>query len=436
MKLNLASKDITTKTPPKDHAYYVSDTVERRLLLKVHPSGVRSYHWSQGYVHGVRKRPQLERFEDTQASTMRKKVQEYNHQMSEGNNPFSADLQKLTLTMFLEDIFMPQKQLPHTASDGTRLGISMTEYKNRLSMINAHIKSSIGKTLLKDMTYPAVDTFLTSVARKSPTQAKNIRIFLTDAWREALRQHSSLRLPNFFEMWDIKTLSKRIKQNKTDNRPLRVDLGEGVAMYNAIETAIDTSPLIARCIKLIYLTSVRKMSMAELRFEDIKYDETEKKYYAQKIWKDEEATLFFGEESMKVIEEVKQKHKDLNLVKFQHLFPQFKNERYIDTPITADQMRVIYEGSGHGKIKGILGEAGKEAPTLLGTKDIPKFTLHDFRDTVASHTKGEDSQHSLGHKHIATTEEHYKKQLKANMSKVASVREATMTNILKDQEPG
>ena len=46
--------------------------------------------------------------------------------------------------------------------------------------------------------------FMRKVSIKSATQARNIRVFLIDAWREALRRHENLRLPNYFEMYDIK----------------------------------------------------------------------------------------------------------------------------------------------------------------------------------------------------------------------------------------
>ena len=434
MKLNLASKDIKAKTPPKKNSYYVSDTVERRLLLKVHPLNkegvcVRSYHWSQGIVLGVRKRPQLARLEETTTSIMRNEVQVKNRQMSDGINPYAEDLKKLTLNMFLMEVFMPDHQQPTVAKDGTKLGVSEAEYKNRMSMINAHIKEGIGKVLIKEMTYQAVDKFLRAVAVKSPSQARNIRVFLVDAWRQALREHQDLRLPNFFQMWDIKNLNKKIKKNKKKKRPLE-DV-EGPAIYNAIEKAIKESPLIARCIKLISLTTTRKMNVAELTFDDIKLDKASKKYYFDNSKQDDPVPIFLGDDSQALLDEIKQVHKDLGLVSFKHLFPQFKNGRYVDVAITDSMLRTVWEGSGHGKIYGILGDAAKEAPTLLGTNTIPKFTLHNLRDTAATYTDGEDSQLSLGHKHMATTEESYKKLLKSKMAATSDVREGAMKGILK-----
>tara|TARA_R100000781_G_C4076196_1_gene126170 strand:- start:193 stop:1506 length:1314 start_codon:yes stop_codon:yes gene_type:complete len=435
MKLNLASKDIKAKTPPKKNSYYVADTVERRLLLKVHPLNkdgvcVRSYHWSQGKVLGVRKRPQLARLEETTTSIMRNEVQVKNRQSSDGINPYAEDLKKLTFNMFLMEVFMPNKQQPTVAKDGTRLGVSEAEYKNRMSMINAHIKEGIGKVLVKDMTYQVVDGFLSAVAIKSPSQARNIRVFLVDAWREALRQHQDLRLPNFFQMWDIKNLNKKIKKNKKAIRPLE-DI-EGPAIYNAIEKAIEESSLIGRCVKMISLVTTRKMNVAKLMFDDVKLDKASKKYYFDNSkQQDNPVPIFLGEDSQALLEEIKQVHRDLGLVSFKHIFPQFKNGRYVDVPITDSMLRTVWEGSGHGKIYGILGDAAKEAPTLLGTKTIPKFTLHDFRDTAATYTDGENSQLSLGHKHMATTEDSYKKILKSKMSVVAAAREGAMKGILK-----
>ena len=433
-KLNLASEEIKKKTPPRSNAYYVTDTQEGRLLLKVHPSGVRSYHYSQGYVHGKRKRPVLAKFNETTASIMRKKVQEYNRLASEGINPFSEDLQKLTLEMFLLDHFMPNKQQPKIGADGVRYqGISEREYKNRMSMINAHIKGSIGSIRLRDMTYATVDNWLTEVSQKSSTQARNIRIFLVDAWREALRKHSDLRLPNFFEMWDIKTLTKKIKAAAPDPRPLNEDQDEGTAMYNAIEAAIDGQPLIARCIKLIYLMTTRKSDIATLQWDQIIFDKKREQYYFKETQeKDSEPLKYFGTASYAVIEELREVHKNLGLIAYKNIFPKFDRDRgiYIDKPITDAMLRTVFEGSGHGKITGILGAAGAVAPTLLGTNRIPKFTLHNFRDTVGTYLEGDEGQLALGHKSAQTTEQHYRAILRKQLAENADVREQTMMEVV------
>ena len=429
MKLNLASDDVKTKTRPKKNSYYVTDTVEGRLQLKIHPSGVRTYHYAQGIVHGVRKRPKLARFEETTASIMRSKVREYNHQQSKGLNPFAEDLEKLTLGMFLEDVFMPEKQKPTFGSDGTRFGVSEKEYKNRMSMINAHIRDGIGKILLKEMSYAAVDAFMRKVSIKSATQARNIRVFLIDAWREALRRHENLRLPNYFEMYDIKSLNKQIRKNSKGKRPL--DKIEGPAIHAAIEAAIEDEPFIARCIKLISLLTTRKMDLATLRFESIEYDKDAEKYYFENYnEKSDDQYTYFGKESAAILEEIKLLHKQKNLIKFQHLFPQFKNGRYVDKHITEGMLRTVWEGSGHGKITGILGKAAETAPTLLGTKKLPKFTLHDFRDTAATYTEEEDSQYALGHTNPDTTRQSYRKILKGKFADVSDRREGAMKSIL------
>ena len=435
MKLNLADKELKSKTKLKSHSYWVTDTIQPRLLLKVQTSGRRVFHWSQGYVDGIRKRPKLAKYEDTTASIMRADVDKKNKLMSQDINPFATDLQRLTLGMFLIDIYMP-KQEPTIAKDGTKLGLSEKEYKNRLSMINAHIKDGIGKVLLKDMSYPTVSKFLDKLALHSPTQCKNVRFFLIAAWKEALRQHSqNLRLPNFFEMWDIKTLSKRIKHNQKPPRPLDQDLGEGVALYNAIEKVIETSPLIARCIKLQTLLVIRKMHCAGLKFDDIKKDAKTKQSYVEKVFKNEKIPIYFGESSLALLAEIKDQHKKLGLVKFKYLFPRFKNGRYVDEHISDDNIKQVYEGRGHGKAgaNSILGIASKTAPTLLGTKDIPKFTLHDLRDTADQQTDNEDSQYALGHKNAQTSERSYRAIEKTKMSAVADKREKAMQEILKSE---
>ena len=70
VKLNLAREDIKAKTPPKKWEYYVTDTVEGRLLMRVYPSGKRAFHYSNGLVDdGVkgkkRNRPVLAAFDET-----------------------------------------------------------------------------------------------------------------------------------------------------------------------------------------------------------------------------------------------------------------------------------------------------------------------------------------------------------------------------------
>ena len=439
VKLNLAREDIKAKTPVKDYIYFVTDTSEGRLLLRVYPSGHRAFHYSNGYVvsgkGGKKKhRPVLAKFEEATVSAMRKKVQEYNRVRSNGGNPFAADLQMLTLNIFLDDHFMPNKQRPSFNSDGIRIaGVSAKEYKNRLSMINKHIRPAIGAIKLKDMNYIAVDEFLTDVQKKTATQARNIRVFLIDAWREALRSHSDLRLPNFFEMWDIKALNKVIKSTSKDARPLDEDKGEGTAMFNAIEASIETNKLIARCIKLIYLTSSRKSDISSLQWEQIEYDKDREKYFFKETQeKDSEPLKYFGPDSVKLIEEIRNVHKEHGLVKFKHVFPQLDKKRgvYVDKAITESMLRTVFEGSGHGKISGILGAAAKEAPTLLGTNKIPKFTLHDFRDTVGSNMSAEEGQLALGHKSKTTTEQYYKQILKKQLAENSDAREATITSIL------
>ncbi len=427
--INLGSDDIIGKTPPKAQSYYVTDTVEGKLKLKVHPSGKRTYHYDQGVIHGVRKRPSLAGFKETTVSIMRKKVREYNNLASNDINPFSEDLSKLTLTMFLEDIFMPEKQMPSVGADGTRHGVSEREYKNRMSMINAHIRGGIGKMLLKDMSYMAVEAFFRKVEQKTATQARNIRVFLIDAWKEALRRFDNLQgHPNYFQMIDVKRLNKAIRQKAKDKRPLNQE--EGTAIYNAIQNAIEEEPFIARCIKLISLLAVRKMDAMNLKFEDIQKDKTSGQlYFSAYNDKGGEDFIFFGENSSAVLDEIKKLHKEKSLVAFKYVFPKIKHDRYVDEPITDGMVRTVFEGSGHGIITGILGEAGKEAPTLLGTNKIPKFTLHNFRHTTSSQLEGRDAQLALGHKNASTTEEHYKKTLKSDLAANAPKREAAIISV-------
>jgi integrase len=442
VKLNLAREDIKAKTPPKKYEYFVTDTVEGRLLMRIYPSGKRAFHYSNGLVDdGVkgkkRNRPVLAAFEETTVSAMRKKVQEYNRRRSNNENPFAADLQKLTLNIFLDSHFMPKKQMPVFKTINNKsvrvAGVSEREYRNRMSMINKHIRPAIGEIKLKDMTYSHVDQFLTHVKNSSMTQARNIRVFLIDAWKEALRQHSDLNKPNFFEMWDIKALNDSIEKAKKDKRPLDVDLDEGTAMYNAIEAAIETNPLIARCIKLIYLTASGKGDIRTLQWDQIEFDKNREMHYFKEIQeKKREQLKYFGTDSWALIQELKEVHKQLNLVGYTNIFPQFKRNEgvYVDKPITEAMLRTVFEGSGHGKITGILGAAGSEAPTLLGTNKIPKFTLHNFRDTAASGISTEEGQLALGHKSKTTTEQYYKEILKKELSANANVREGNITSIL------
>ena len=151
--------------------------------------------------------------------------------------------------------------------------------------------------------------------------------------------------------------------------------------------------------------------------------------------KDSEPLKYFGPDSVKLIEEIRNVHKEHGLVKFKHVFPQLDRRRgvYVDKAITESMLRTVFEGSGHGKIGGILGAAAKEAPTLLGTNKIPKFTLHKFRDTVGSNMTTEEGQTALGHKNAQTTEEHYKQILKKELAINSDAREATITSIMNNK---
>ena len=408
--------------PDQDTDYYVSDSLQKHLKLRVLRSGTKT--WVYDYLlNGRRKRHAFgELAKERKGNGMtpaqaRDQVSNWEAIRKQGKNPLiehASDVKGITLNKYFDDEFLHLRAVkPSTTAKGVRQGNSIYEYKQKISIWNKHIRKQLGDLPIKQINVKIVRDWYDNIAKKTPAHSIKVNGLAKYVMKNLLDTYEELDeiTSNKFTKIKTKEVSEAVALART-KRPLTPE------EFKAVWYACDEwhNPVEGLYIQFIMATSARGQAVADIKRSDIK--QKDGRYWFNTLHKNKPFQIVMNE----LVEQTYLK--TLAAVKrypiSPYLFPKYiyDSERKLigvaDTPIDSSTRQRIWRGRSTKQVKGNLvvsSNGGLRGLASKNCKTVLEVGLHDIRDTYASRSDNvEEATDMLQNRLISTTDKHYRQK--------------------------
>jgi integrase len=247
-KKRLTPKTISSATP-EDKRFEIYDTVKKGLILRVTPTGNKSFAYRYWY-DGKSKQRTIGSVENYTIAEAREKVEDWRKMLDDGIDPINEKQENkdaITLAEYIDRFkkeYLPRKLKPST----------QRTYKSRLNIIQRHKKLSAKK--LKDITRSDVREFLKNDAKDNPVNANRFHSILSKLFNEAVEDEILVKNP-------IKKMKKLTEEQPRDVRYTDDDIK---AIWSAINQ--EWEPM-QSLLKMLMITGQRLGETSKMKWSDI-----------------------------------------------------------------------------------------------------------------------------------------------------------------------
>ena len=406
----------------QDRIVHIADK-QQHLKLRLYKKPSTEKVWVYDYKwKGKRYMPVLGSLKYLTPTQARKKVMEYEIiRTVHKRDPFSMNVKEITLSNYFETYLEHKDIKPSKARDGSRLGVSETELRERKYKFEKYIRNSdVGQVPLVSLKKSKVQEWYDNIKHIAPTQALRTLWLASHITEYACKSNDELDnvSGNIFKRIDTKADRKKINK-KRQHRPIQPN--EIKAIFKACEEW--DKPLDALYVQFIMHTGSRGKPVRELLKEDIVWNKQYKCHYFTAFMKHEDKTIAFTPELENIYQQILKAHKDMRIIS-KYLFPSIdyrgRNIAVRNQHMNKQDLRRLWTGTkGNGGIRKL---ASQYAPSVMGVKenntrlieefgewkrDYKPIGLHDIRDTFATATDVALGTKLIQNNQESTTIKHY-----------------------------
>lgn len=334
------------------------DTELTGLLLKVMPTGKRTYYIRYKDAHGRQKEKQLFNAATVMLKQARQQAKEKLAQLALGQDPFTAEAAKLTVPTLVS--FVRDSYLPH-------IEVNKKSWKVDEAMLRLHVLPQIGRLYLDDITKRhIVDVISRHSQHAKPSSTNRMITVIQRLFNCALEWQTPGLVEN-----PASNLKKRKDPYKRDRYLTPEELQ---ALWAAIERS--SAEMLPYIVRMLILTGARKSEVAQAQWADIDWQQCQWRIPKNKSGKVRYVPL--SELAIKLLKELK------TTSQCPYIFANPKTQKpYVN----------FYHSWNTAR-----HEAG-----------IPDVRVHDLRHTYASYLVNMgipiyEVKEILGHANIATTQ--------------------------------